>query len=959
MKSRPRPPAALLLLATICTPSLHTQAASKITTPREALGFNIGDDYQVANYTQLEAYWKKLAAESDRIKLVDIGPTEEGRRQYMAIVSAADNIRKLDRYQEISRRLAQAEGLSEEAAHALAREGKAVVWIDGGLHATESVGSQQLMEMVYQMVSRTDAETMRFLNDVIQLYVLANPDGQELIANWYMRGSERSDAPLRDPQKRTFAGLPRLYAKYIGHDDNRDFYMSNMKETTNMNRQLFLEWFPQIMYNHHQTGPAGAVIFMPPFRDPFNYNFDPLVPLGIEMVGTAMHSRLVAEGKGGSAMRSGANYSTWWNGGLRTITYFHNMIGILTEIIGQPTPMNIPLVASKQLPQGDWPLPIAPQPWHYRQSIDYDVCNNRAILDIASRYRETWLFNIWRMGMNSIEKGSRDYWTVTPKRIAALVAASQAGSGQGRGTRRGGETISGGDLPAGFTAGGLGARTLPTDLYNTVLHDPKMRDPRGYIIPSDQPDFPTATEFANTLLKNGITVLRASASFTVAGKTYPVNSLVVKTAQSFRPHIMDMFEPQDHPNDFQYPGGPPIPPYDITGWTLAYQMGVQFDRVRDGFDGPFQKVSGLLPEPASSLSGPADAAGYLISHEINNSFVLVNRLLRAGADVYWLKAQEKVDGRDLGTGAIWVPASAAARPVLERGATDLGVDVHGVAKAPGGPALRLKPVRIALYDQYGGSMPSGWTRWLFEQYEFPFQVVYPPALDSGDLKSRFDVLVLPDGAVRRGNAGGRGGRGGGAFGVTNPESVPPEYRDRVGRISDDITMPQLRKFVASGGSIVTIGSSTSLAEVFDIPVKSYLTEKSPDGRDRPLPREKFFIPGSLLKVNVDNTNPLAYGMPPVVDIFFDSSPVFRLEPDAAIRHTSAVAWFSGPHPLDSGWAWGQQYLDGGAAVAEATVGEGKVMLLGPEVAFRAQPHATFKLLFNALYYGSAQAASLP
>ena len=218
------------------------------------------------------------------------------------------------------------------------------MWIDGGLHASETVGSQQLMEWVYQMVSRTDAETMRFLNDDIVLHVQANPDGQELVANWYMRE--------KDPLKRSMNGLPRLYAKYVGHDDNRDFYMSNMKETTNMNRQLFIEWFPQIMYNHHQTGPAGAVIFIPPFRDPFNYNFDPLVPLGIEMVGTAMHSRLVAEGKGGSAMRSGANYSTWWNGGLRTVTYFHNMIGILTEIIGSPTPMRIPVVADKQLAAG-------------------------------------------------------------------------------------------------------------------------------------------------------------------------------------------------------------------------------------------------------------------------------------------------------------------------------------------------------------------------------------------------------------------------------------------------------------------------------------------------------------------------------------------------------------------------------------------------------------------------------
>src|SRR5450432_1745773 len=266
------------------------------------------------------------------------------------------------------------------------------------------------------MTSRTDEETMRFLNDDIALCVQANPDGQELVANWYMRE--------KDPLKRSFNGLPRLWQKYIGHDNNRDFFLSAQPETTNMNHQLFVEWFPQIMYNHHQTGPAGAVIFMPPFRDPFNYNFDPLVPLGIELVGTAMHSRLVAEGKGGSAMRTGANYSTWWNGGLRTVTYFHNMIGILTEIIGSPTPMSIPLVAEKQLPQGDWPMPIGPQEWHYRQSIDYEITNNRAILDLASRYRETFLYNIYQMGRNSIQKGSQDNWTVTPKRIAALEAAA-------------------------------------------------------------------------------------------------------------------------------------------------------------------------------------------------------------------------------------------------------------------------------------------------------------------------------------------------------------------------------------------------------------------------------------------------------------------------------------------------------------------------------------------------------
>jgi hypothetical protein len=424
---------------------------------------------------------------------------------------------------------------------------------------------------------------------------------------------------------------------------------------------------------------------------------------------------------------------------------------------------------------------------------------------------------------------------------------------------------------------------------------------------------------------------------------------------------MDMFEPQDHPNDFRYPGGPPVPPYDITGWTLAYQMGVKFDRILDDFTGPFQKIGyNLLPPPAMTVTGPASPAGYLISHEINNSFKTINRLLKANLDVYWLKTDVMVDGKAMGAGAIWVPASASAKTILDQSAKEFGVPAHALAKAPAGDALKLKPIRIGLYDSYGGNMPAGWTKGLFEQYDFPFQVVYPPTLDAGDLKSKFDVLVFTDGAMRLGAGGGRGGRGGGGGGGGRGggAEVPAEYQGEQGRISEDKTVPQLKKFVESGGSIVTIGSSTSVAEALGIPVKSFLTEMGADGKEHALPRDKFYIPGSLLKMTVDNTNPLAYGMPKQVDVFFDSSPVFKLEPTAQMAHTSPVGWFQGTQVLDSGWAWGQQYLDGGTAVAEASVGEGKVVMLGPEVNFRDQPHATFKLLFNGLFFGSAKSAPL-
>lgn len=923
-----------LIAAAGAFPQAVQKTGSHLTTPKEALGFELGADYQMATYAQLELWWKKLAAESNRMKLVEMGRTAEARPQYMAIISSPENLKKLDRYREIARRLALAEGLDDDEARTLAHEGKAVVWIDGGLHATETVSSQQIMEWVYQMVSRNDAETQRFLSDVILLCVAANPDGQDLVANWYMRNP--------DPQKRSLAGLPTLYEKYAGHDDNRDFYMSNLPETANMNRVLYREWFPQIMYNHHQTGPRGGVVFIPPFRDPFNYNYDPLMVMQIEQLGTAMHSRLIAEGKYGSGMRGVSTYSTWYNGGLRTTTYFHNIIGLLTEIIGSPTPTEIPLVPERQLPTGDMPAPIAPQPWHYRQSIEYEMTQNRAVMDYASKYRETLLYNIYRMGKNSIERGSRDSWTTTPKRIEMLRAAAAKQGGASTGDAGPSDNIAG---ESGMSA----------ELYNTVLHKPELRDPRGYILSAAQPDFPTATKFINVLIQNGVTVHRAKAAFTVAGKSYPAGSYVVKSAQAFRPHVLDMFEPQDHPNDFRYPGGPPVPPYDSAGYTLAFLMGVQFDRILDGFDGPFEKLTDVAKPAAGTITGPADPAGYLLSHRVNDSFILVNRLLKQGVDVYWLKAAIRTEGGELGEGAVWIPASAAARDIIERGVKELGFNAYGVAQRPSGDALKLKPVRIGLVDQYGGSMPSGWVRLIFERFEFPFSVVFPKELDAGDISAKYDVLVFMDGAVRAASSSRRGGFG---FQQPRPDSIPEEYRGMLGHITPETTVPQVRKFLEAGGDVVTVGSSTSLVGLLGLPLKDALTERGTDGTEHALPRDKYYVPGSVLRATVDTANPLAYGFTGTVDVFFDNDPVYKLGPDAALKGVSPVAWFSGTAPLRSGWAWGQQYLDGGIAIAEASVGEGKLFLLGPEVTFRAQPHGTFKFLFNGIYYGTAKPAKL-
>jgi hypothetical protein len=741
-----------------------------------------------------------------------------------------------------------------------------------------------------------------------------------------------------NPQDRSTGGIPRLYQKYTGHDNNRDFYASTQPETENINRVLYREWFPQIVYNHHQTGPAGAVLFAPPYRNPFNHNYDPLIITSIDVVGSAMHSRFLEEGKGGSVMRGGANYSTWWNGGLRTMPYFHNMVGLLTETIGNPTPIEVPFIPDRQIPNNDLPMPVEPGPWHFRQSIDYSVTANKAVFDVASDRKENFLFNIWRMGMNAIERGNRDSWTHYPRRVIAAEEALE---------RR----PSTGNPPAGGGGRGGGVRAGREEFVD-LLRDPAMRDPRGYILSADQPDFPTAAKFMEALLETGVAVHRATGNFQVGGKTYPAGSFVVKTAQAFRPHVLDMFEPQDHPDDIPFPGGPPTPPYDNAGWTLAYQMGVEFDRILEGFDGPFEPIQTADVQVAGRLGGSGNA-GFVLSHQQNDAFVAVNRLLAAGRDVFWLEQPFEANGRTYPAGTFYVPASGNARQILERTVQDRGITAEAVGARPTGEAMELQPVRIALWDRYGGSMPSGWTRWIMEQFEFPFEVVYPQRLDAGDLDDDFDVLVFVDGAIPEPPNGGGGGGGGGGD-DDDDDDIPEEFRHMLGSVSAERTIPQIREFLEQGGTVITIGSSTALAAHLGLPVEDHLVNRE---TGRSLPRTEYYVPGSLLQANVDNTMPIAHGMPAQADFMYDNSPVFRLGPDAAARGVRPIASF-GSEPLRSGWAWGERYLESGVIAAEAAVGEGKLFLFGPEILFRAQPHGTFKLFFNSIYYGTAEDARL-
>src|ERR1017187_7623137 len=330
---RPRRPVrhiALLALAACC------QGA--VPTPASHFGYTPGDDYKLADTTEIFAYFHKLAAASDRIRLEEFGRSSEGQPMYVAFISAPENLKKLDRYRQIAERLALGQASAEEA-RALAEEGRAVLWIDSGLHASEVAPAQQAPLLAYKMLTDDSAEVEMVRRNVILMQVpVINPDGLDMIAHWYRKnvGTPYETAPM-----------PWLFQKYSGHDNNRDWFMLNLEETRNVSRLLYREWFPHIVYNQHQAPPFPARIFVPPYAEPLNPDIPAAVMEGINKLGTAMRERFAREDKPGVLSYFG--FDAWWNGGLRSAPAFHNMHGILTETAGYA------YATPKTYPAGDLP----------------------------------------------------------------------------------------------------------------------------------------------------------------------------------------------------------------------------------------------------------------------------------------------------------------------------------------------------------------------------------------------------------------------------------------------------------------------------------------------------------------------------------------------------------------------------------------------------------------------------
>jgi len=845
--------------------------SQSVPEPEEVLGFKVGADYHLATYTQAIEYFKKLEENSKRIKLFDAGKTSMGQTMTYAVISTEENLADLEKHKKIIRRLSLAKGLSDGEAMKLSREGKAVVYIDGGLHASECAPAQHNIQLAYDLVTAKDEKTLRILNDIILVLVFANPDGMNLLAEWYHPN-------VGTPYE--VSSMPWLYHIYAGHDNNRDSYIANLIETQNMTRLVNKEWYPVILYNHHQTAPFPARIWTPPNSEPTNPNVHPLIVRWQNLVGSAMGAAFDEEGKEGAISR--LIFDTWYPGYVTQVVDSHNIISILTEtaLYRYATPhfytiRDFPEQYQDLTMSAFYPSPWKGGWWRIKDAVEYCLTASKAVLHVASKYKSELLFNKYKMGKDVIARFRKE-------------------------------------------------------------------PPYAWIIPEKQRDQGTTSLLLNRMILLGIEVHKSDEAFSCDGINYPAGTYVIPMTQPFALFIKNVFEEQKYPDLRKYYQlwqglirpkkfeGAPFESYDMMGWTLPYQFGIKVYSANSPVECKMTLLREVKPAPGEIAGSPKYA--YLIGHETNASFTATNRILNQGGKILWAKESFRAGKSDFPEGTIIVPSSSVKRSFMEKLAEELNLKITGISARPKANTSSLRKVRTGMYKSWMASANEGWTRLILEKYEFSYKSIFDADIRAGNLRSNYDVIIIPD--TRRPETVINGYPKG---------TMPPKY---VGGITQN-GLRNLKSFVEEGGALVFVNSACNLAvESFGIPVRNVM---------RTVKRGDFVCDGSILRMNFDTSHPLAYGMTKEAPTIFDNSCAFDIMPTfGKKKEPKSVAKYPEENPLMSGWIYGDQVIRQKSTILDVPYGKGKLVLLGFPVQFRGQPYGTFKLLFNAIYYGGLE-----
>ena len=746
--------------------ALHAQQRPTVPTPREVIGFEVGEDRKLADWSQITGYFTRLAASTPAVRVDTLGPTTQGRPLILATISTPENMRRLDEIRALQARLADPRTLGADDERRAAAGQPLVVLISCNIHSTEIASSQMAMELAHRLAT---SDTLQGLlrNVVVLLVPSMNPDGEQMVTEWYRKnvGTRWEGGPL-----------PWLYHPYVGHDNNRDWYMVTQKETRLVTDLLYRRWFPEIFYDVHQQGSFGMRLSVPPHIDPIDPNIDPVIVRGINHLGSEIS--LALESRGKSGVGDYVTYDLWWHGGARSTPTRHNMVGILTEAasVRIASPIEIPASRLRGHERGlpryerrvNFPNPWPGGTWRLRDIVDYELIAAEAVVKVASDQRETYLRNFVNLGRKQLRLGETD-------------------------------------------------------------------SVRAYVIPPAQHDPSAAAALVRVLQAGAVEVYEARQATTVGGTTIAAGSYVVPMAQPYRAHAKDLLEVQRYPRIERWPGGPLDRPYDVTGWTLPFQMGVRVETVSDAV-------------PAGALAQPTWRANECTGEP----------RVRFRNTACYAGLPNQIAGRN-------VPRSVRA-------------------------GLPARLPRVAMYKPWTASMDEGWTRWVLEQFQFPFTSLTDSMVKAGRLRSQFDVVLIPDITYREARVG------------LADSAAPPPYAGGLG----DAGLAELKRFVEAGGTLVTLDRASEIAtralgvSVRRITVQQRQQDDDDAGTDsagrggapaaRQAPSapaapaaEPVYAPGSILRVLVDGTHPVAAGMPDTAAIYFTNSNTFDVPAGSNVR----------------------------------------------------------------------------
>ncbi len=855
------------------------QASAGLRTPEQFFGFRMGSDNKLARWDLIVEYMRQVDTASDRLRMRELGRSTGDNPFVVLEIGAPETLKSLDRFKALERKLYFQGGAPTAAQRdEIFAQGKAVIALTCSVHATEVGATQMAVELVHRLATDNSPQVKKILDNVIVLLVPSlNPDGQIMITDWFNRnlGTPYEASPI-----------PFLYHPYAGHDNNRDMYMFTQKESQLTAKLLWHDWYPAVWLDAHQMGSSGARIFVMPASDPINPNVHPLIYRWNGILGQSQAAALEAAGKDGIIYNS--TYTNFWQGAMAWSGWWHNQIGLLTEVasvrIAAPieqhravpgrarppaegggdrggeerpgTPGGVLNAPTDTIPRTEYPRPWMGGRWTLRDIVDYELIATMALLDTVADRREALLRHIYEVNRSTVEAGEKG-------NPAALLIRAE------------------------------------------TQHDPRE-----------------AAHLVEKLQMAGVDVYRAGAPFQSDEGEYTAGTFVVPMSQVFARYAKDILEAQTYPEVRRSPGAAPEPPYDVSAWSLGMLLGVEHTLARAPVDSA-ARLEKLTAGPRIEGRVSGDGARFVFDYRGPDTARALNLLLKQGAHA----TMEQAEGR-----AARVAVTNVSRKQMEAASAAFGLDARSqVAPGAGSAALAIRPPRIGLYQPFGGgNMDEGWTRWVLEQYGFEYTTLHNADLRAGGLAATLDAIILPDQPPAQIINGSTG------------PTIRPEYRGGIGTDG----LEKLKQFVQAGRTLVTLGAASGLAiDNFAVPVRDL---------KRGLTRDQHFGPGTILRIEVDTIHPVGYGMAAKSYGFYNNSPFFALVEGFAAQHANVVARYPNSDVVASGWLRGEELMTGRAAVVSVDMNPGRIVLFGLRPQHRAQTHATFPMLFNALYVAAAE-----